>query len=347
VKENSLVGQPNWIPLDKKDFIVRYSCLNSGKYILIVRKLNGFGINNHSFKKIYLIVPPLWYETGWAFVLFMVAALLLIYFYNVYRLRSVNLENARLEEIILTRTNSLENTLRELEESKNQLNSQVHIMSRIMASITHDVQSPLNYIAFVSGDIPDMVEEKQFAKISEIGAIISALSHRTRNMLRDLLNYIKIQVYGKRMYAEEVNLKKLVDDKIGLFESVVAHKGNHFANEIPDTIQVTTDYQLLSIVIHNLIDNAVKYTHQDKIRIYTEARDSKTELIISNPGTGLAREIMERINSPASVSDINHPSNNEGSTGLGLIIVKEVAELIGVRVEVTQTDLTNFHLLFN
>jgi signal transduction histidine kinase len=349
LKQGSAYKPPEWLPLDNKDFTIRYSSLNSGLYTLVIKKQNGFGINNYSYKRVYLIVPQKWYETTWAMSLsFATITLVLIsgaHLYNIYRLKTIKRKNIQLEEIVLSRTNSLENALTELRESKNQLDNQVHIMSRLLASITHDVQSPLNYIAFASGHIPKMVEQQKFDGISEIGTMIAGLSQRTGNMLRDLLNYIKIQVYGKRMVSEEINLRALIDGKLEIFKNVTAYKGILISNQIPDTTQVIYDYHLLSVVIHNLVDNAVKYSDQGEIRIYATDNDSMTELVISNQGIPLAQEIIDLVNSPPD--EFNHPFHSERATGLGLIIVKEVAQLIGIKVHVTQTDITSFHLFLN
>ena len=340
-----------WLPIDNKDFTVRYSSLNSGKYTLIVRKQTGFGINSYTVKKIHLIIPQMWYETAVAIFLFVIALILVltfaVYFYNAYRLKAIKREKAALEEIVLSRTVSLETALNELEQSKSRSDHQVHIMSRILASITHDVQSPLKYIAIASGYIPGMVQKQQFDQISDVGTMITDLSHRTGNMLRDLLDYIKIQVYDKRMSFEQINLKKMVDNNLELFESFAENKGIFLANELADTIQVTSDYQLLAIVVRNLIDNAVKHTHQGEIRISAQTSSSQTELIISNSGLTLAQEKIDLINSPTDVNEISYPFNDERSTGLGLVIVREVAQLIGIKVKVTQTDVTSFYLIFN
>ena len=351
VKQGSDTELASWLPIDNKDFTVRYSSLNSGNYTLIVRKQDGFGINNFSTKRIHLVVPQVWYETTATIVLFAIILILAltfaVYFYNLHRLKAIRREKAELEKIVLSRTVSLKNALKELEKSKNHSDHQVHIMSRMLASITHDVQSPLKFIAIASGYISDMVQEQRYDDVSEAGTMISGLSHQIGNMLRDLLDYIKVQVYGKRMDFEEINLKKLIDLKIDLFQSVVERRGNHFTNELPDNIQVSSDYQLLSIVIHNLIDNAVKYTNQGEIKIFVRTGNNQTELIISNSGIGLAREKMELINLEPNGNEINHAINGERKTGLGLIIIKEVAELIGIRIKVTQTEVTSFHLFFN
>ncbi|MBO9611362.1 MAG: hypothetical protein J7619_01635 [Dyadobacter sp.] len=351
VKQDSYTRQWDWLPIDNRDFIVRYSSLSAGNYTLIVRKQNGFGIDNFDYKKVYIIVPYKWYERSWAIGLFLLSITMLlvvgIYFYNVYRLKAIKRKNAELEATILSRTKSLETAVSELRQSKNQLNHQVHIMSRLVASITHDVQSPLKYITFASGHISKMAKRHEFDQISEVGTMISDLSQRTGNMLRDLLDYIKIQVYGKTVIPEEIYLRALIDSKLEIFDSPGALKRVQFLNEVPDRVRITVDYNLLSIVIHNLLDNAVKYSEQGQIRIHVADNPDKTELVISNHGNPLAQGILDLINSAFDVNELDHHFYNGRTTGLGLIIVKEVTRLIGIEIKATQTDVTSFHLFLN
>ena len=178
--------------------------------------------------------------------------------------------------------------------------------------------------------------------------MISDLSGKSSNLLEDLLDYVKIQVYGNSMHFERINLKRLIDSKLELFKSVIARKGNRVVNEIPDRMEVTSDYLLLSIVVHNLIDNAVKYTSEGEIKVSAKVIDgSITELVISNIGSGIPQKIIDIINAPHGKKFHEHAIRNTKITGLGLLIVKEVADLIGVTLRVDQTDLTSFYLSWN
>jgi hypothetical protein len=81
VNKNAYKEPSAWIPISNKDFTVRYSSLKSGNYVLMIKKLNGFGLNNYTLKKIYFNVPRLWYETIWAYLIFIFVLILAVYFY--------------------------------------------------------------------------------------------------------------------------------------------------------------------------------------------------------------------------------------------------------------------------
>ncbi|WAC09422.1 sensor histidine kinase [Dyadobacter pollutisoli] len=347
VKEGYAVRPTDWIPIPGSDFSITFSNLDPGTHRLIVRKINGFGKNNYTTRTILVIVPPVWYQNWWVRVLFLIGFLFVVYLYNSLRLRNISRENARLEEIVAKRTERLNRALSDIEASKNEMSKQIHMLSRLLASMTHDIQSPLNYIILTSGAIPAMVKKGEVETVAEIGQVISNSSQRMSDLLRGLLDYVKLHVYGNSVQFEDVNLKVLVENKFEIFRSVIALNGNQFLNELPDNLTVSSDYQMLAIMIHNLIDNATKFTSKGVIRVFSETDEQgQVRLMISNTGQGISDELMEVINSPDldGNEDIMRPFGRK--TGLGLLIVKEIAELIQVRLTLTQCPETCFVMTF-
>jgi signal transduction histidine kinase len=106
---------------------------------------------------------------------------------------------------------------------------------------------------------------------------------------------------------------------------------------------------MLAIMVHNLLDNAVKFTHKGTIRV-TVARDTGSGVVmhISNPGAGIPLYVIDIINTPDR-GDTDEEMRPLGrKTGLGLLIVKEVAALIDVKLHVTsEAQQTCFTLQFN
>ncbi|GLU51460.1 ligand-binding sensor domain-containing protein [Dyadobacter frigoris] len=347
VRENAAVNPGAWIPVDEKAFKIEFSNLNSGNYTLIVRKLNGFGINNYTIKKVYFIVPLLWYQTWWANVLMVMLFIAAIYIYFIWKLRNVQVENARLEEVVTRRTTRLNETLKDLEESKNEMSQQVHMLSRLLTSMTHDIQSPLNFIRLTSGNIPKLIEKGQLKDVAMLGEIISDSSRSMSSLLSGLLDYIKAHVYENSLHFEEINLKLLVDEKLEIFKNMITENGSQFRNEISDDTQVYCDYQMLGIMIHNLIDNAAKFTRKGEIRIYFNINNENgRELVISNTTVGVPKEIQDMINAPKKENVTLSALPGQTRTSLGLLIVKEIAALVGVGLRVTQSNVTSFHLIF-
>lgn len=349
VNAGERVQAADWIPIQSNDFSIVFSNLGHGQHTLLVRTVNGFGKDNYTIRKIYVVVPPLWYQTWWAKILLILAIAGGFYLYNSFRLRKISREKSRLEEIVAKRTESLNLALRDVEESKNEMSRQLHMLSRLLASMTHDIQSPLNYIMLTSGSIPTMIDKGELAVVSEIGQVISNSSRRMSDLLRGLLDYIKVHVYGNSIQFEHVALSQLVEGKYELFKTASEQKGNVFLNEVPADLTVASDAQMLAIMVHNLLDNAVKFTQNGKIRVTAEHEaGSGVVMRIANSGAGIPVHVIDIINTPDQdeTDDVVTPFGRK--TGLGLLIVKEVAALIDVRLHVvSEADQTCFTLQFN
>lgn len=261
------VSPQDWIPIQGDDFSMAFSNFNHGKHTLLLRKANGFGKDNYTIRKICVIVPPLWYQTWWAKGLLVVLIIYSFYLYNSFRIRNISREKARLEQVVAKRTESLNAALHDVEASRNELSRQLHMLSRLLTSMTHDIQSPLNYIMLTSGSIPGMVEKGELGVVSEIGQVISNSSRQMSELLRGLLDYIKVHVYGNSIQFEQVNLRTLVAQKYEIFRVASEQKGNTFRNDVPWDVSVSSDVQMLAIMVHNLIDNAVKFTENGVISI--------------------------------------------------------------------------------
>lgn len=335
----------DWVPVPGRDVSITFSTLNSGNYTLFVRKINGFGPSNYKIRKMVIIVAPLWYETWWARLSFAVLVLLAIYGYNLLKLKKVRRENRRLELKVAKRTLDLDRTLKDLKTSNNEVNRQLHVLSRLLTSMTHDFQTPLNYINRTSSEIGPMVRKGQYGLVTEIGDVIANSSQNMSNLMKDLLDYTKANVYGKSLVLEDVNLRKLTIAKYEIFKNVIEQKNNRLVNEIPETMTVHSDFQLLAIIIHNLIDNATKFTRDGLIRVKAEQYEEGLRLTVTNNGTPMPQEIVNLFNQENYRSASGTVSGR--NTGLGLLIVKEIAALIRVRIRVSQTDTTDFELYFS
>ncbi|MCF2445028.1 ATP-binding protein [Dyadobacter sp. CY345] len=345
VKAHTEESAGDWIPIAANETDIRFSSLSSGEYTLLIRKIDGFGFEKYNIKRIHLIVPPRWYETWWAILFYVIALAAAIYGYSRLRLRKIEREKQKLEALVDERTEELNRTMLRLEESKNEMSKKMHVLSRLLASMTHDIQSPLNFVAITSSNIPPLLEAQKIPEVGKISEIIADSTRRMSALLKDLLNYIRVNVYGNRLQFEEIGLRALVEEKFAMFRNMMEMNNTVFTNNIPDDIVINSDLQMVSILIHNLIDNASKFTTNGEVAIYTNLHeDHKVEMVIANTATGIPQHVMNMINTP--MEDKDDPSSSTNKAGLGLLIVKEVSDLVGVSIRVTDSDQTRFHLVF-
>jgi len=347
VPEDAEAGAGDWIPVNDQETDIRFSSLKSGKYVLLIRKADGFGTDQYTLKKIYLNIAPLWYETWWAILLFILLLFAVVYMYNFFRLRNVIRKNQKLETLVQHRTNELSRAMSHLEDSREEMSKKIHVLSRLLTSMTHDIQSPLNFVGITSSNISPLIEAGRLPEVEKIGEMIADSSKRMSILLRDMLNYLRINVYGNRLKFEDIRLRPLAEEKLDMFRNMMDVNNTTFINNIPEEIEVNSDLQMVAIMIHNLVDNASKYTRNGTIEIYADIfEDHKVELVVANTDFGIPQHIVDMINAP-TMEDKPDSATPTNKAGLGLLIVKEVSIMIGVSLHITQTDQTRFHLVFN
>lgn len=340
-----------WIKLTDSNHAIFISNLKYGSYQLVLRKTNGFGIDNYSQKIITLIIQPAYYETNWFFAF--VALLVAFIIYGLIKIRTQYLlvKNSKLELRVTERTNELQQTLKALRLSENNLSWQTYIQERIIAAISHDIRTPLRYLGDANQEL-----YKYIAEISSDDAILEISKSAYESALRmhhqtnNLLEYIKPQLrkLGQSPF-EDVDLYSVVEEKMRIFEDIAKANSTTILNEVRKNFVVLGIRQLCSIVIHNLLDNAVKMTFSGTISIKSEMLGDKAYLIIEDTADGMPEELAEWLSSDDFYLSGSERAVPPQKSGIGLIIVKEMANLlhINVRVETEESKGTKVYLIFD
>ena len=140
------------------------------------------------------------------------------------------------------------------------------------------------------------------------------------------------------MQLAEIKLRDFLEAVTRDWAKRLAGKNLRLELEIPDNFPTLhADERRLEEVVHNLLDNAVKYSHQiGRILIQARAPDQEIVLSICDEGVGIAPVDLPRIFERFYRAD-RARSRELGGTGLGLSIVKHIAQLHGGRVEAAST----------
>lgn len=327
-RQGRLPAASDWLAIDGSDGLISILRLPKGSYTLHARKKNGFGKGNYAYTAMAITVPPLWHETWWFYLLCGLLLIVVVLVTLQIRFRSINKRNVLLENQVSDRTRALTETLVSLEESQSELLTQMQLQSRLIASIAHDVRTPLTSTIIVAGEMRRMIKEQQYDHASMYGENVEEAMLGIKNSLEDLLAYVKTQVYKKKIIKEEVVLWDLIEKNFQLYGKTIKSNPNTFVNDIADATTVFSSPQLLDIIIHNLVDNANKFTENGTIRAYIEQEPHATKLIIEDSGNGMPNELLTWFASPvpSAIPDDYH--------GIGLVIVKEIAPFVSASMQV-------------
>lgn len=199
-----------------------------------------------------------------------------------------------------------------------------NVKSVVFTVISHDLRSPLNALKvftdrILQGKIP---EEKVKEYISEISRDI----HISGNLVDNLLDWSQTQMSGYRTHIQSVDLKSLVDGVVAKSMIQINGKGISLEQDIPEGATVKADAELTTIIIRNLLNNAIKFTPSGN-PVYISFQPETRTLLLRDTGIGMDAGVLEKIYQN-SLKVTTPGTANEKGTGFGLMISKSFATLM-------------------
>jgi two-component system cell cycle sensor histidine kinase PleC len=200
-----------------------------------------------------------------------------------------------------------------------------------LANMSHELRTPLNAILGFSDIIAnERLGSMSMPRYKEYAGDINASGTHLLNIINDILDIAKIES-GKMEIAPAIIDARVVLDSAITFVAGRARERHqtvelHVADDAPLPY---ADERALTQIAINLLSNAIKFTQEGgHIDIFAHGRDGGFELCVSDNGPGIAQEQQENIFKPFNQID-NRYSRNAGGTGLGLSLVRGLAELHG------------------
>lgn len=227
----------------------------------------------------------------------------------------------------------------------NELNEMEQYQHNFIANVSHDFRSPLTSIkgyleAILDGTIPQELYHKYLhIVISET----ERLNKLTQGMLT--LNSLDSKGYLTRT---NFDINRTIKDTAATFEGTCSAKGITFDLTFADNIQmVYADLGKIQQVLYNLIDNAIKFSHEDSvIYIQTSIRYEKIFISVKDTGIGIPKDSQKKIFERFYKTDLSRGKDKKG-TGLGLAIIKEIIQAHGENIDVVSTEGVGTEFIFS
>ena len=225
---------------------------------------------------------------------------------------------------------------RSLNDLASQLQSNDETQRKFIANVAHDFRSPLTSIkgyleAMVDGVIPPENQEKYMN-------IIIGETERLTNLTQSMLSLNSLDEARMGLELSRFDIVALIRSVCETFEGVCGKRGISFdlifgAPQIP----VRADYGRIGQALHNLIDNAIKFSYDGGlIRIRVQELGEKAAVSIKDFGQGIAKEDLAKIWTRFFKADASRGKDKRG-TGLGLSITKEIIAAHGETIDVVST----------
>ncbi len=206
---------------------------------------------------------------------------------------------------------------------------------RFFSIIAHDLRSPFNSFLGYTELMTDESDNLTTKEIRQYAMLIRKSAVSLFGLLENLLEWARLQQNNIKTEKSLIALSKLISGSIHVLDEVARKKEITITNNIEKTIEVHVDEKMISSVFRNLISNAIKFTpHGGRITINAkELPGNFLEVRVSDTGIGIPVDHIPklfRIDEKISAQG----TDNEPSTGLGLILCKEFVEKHGGQIRV-------------
>jgi len=301
----------DWV-ITNKQRIANYTNLRPGNYMFKVKSTNSDGIWVDNERILRIEITPSFWQTGWAYLMYIILFITVLFIafrilFTFYRLK----DRVKMEH------------------------EQTEMKTRFFTDISHEIRTPLTMIVspveniIESGEAPPEVN-------SQLQLVLKN-ANRMLRMVNQILDFRKIQ--KQKLHIEETEIGEYVTEVCNSFSKTAQAQGISFAvrnNAKGEKLWIDRDN--IEKLVYNLLSNAIKYTPTGKsieVRIDTIRKDNMIALRVKDEGQGMTKDVQNKL---FTRFESFNKDKNKPSTGIGLSIVKEVADKHHAKIQVESEE---------
>ncbi len=224
----------------------------------------------------------------------------------------------------------------DLENARKAADKANQAKSDFLASMTHEIRTPLNGISGMAQALDILAQNLGHTKMKEMVDVLSDSTETLINLVNDILDISKIEAGQMDLNPHNENLRGFMTRLHKSFLHTAENKGLKLTllvdSRVPDTL--IFDPLRVRQCVSNLLSNALKFTHKGEIKIAVGYETiepgtiGEVTIYVSDTGIGISPEQQSRLFQKFSQAD-RSTSQIYGGTGLGLVISRRLARLMG------------------
>lgn len=297
-----------WQYTDAERRFAYYNNLPSGTYTFQLKATNENGVWSGYIRELTVVVLPPFWATWWAYLLYVLFALAIgFFFYRMAKNRMLLRNELR---------------LRQMEKAKaEELN---HAKLQFFTNITHELLTPLTIISATVDEL-----KQQAPTHNELYAVMNSNIQRLIRLLQQILEFRKAETGNLRLRVSPGDIAAFVKREAESFQPLVKKRKIHFSVLCdPESIIGYFDTDKLDKILYNLLSNASKYNKEGGFIQVTLSYDNNRDFVllkIKDNGEGISKEKQKTLFRRFYEGD--YRKFNTIGTGIGLSLTKDLVEL--------------------
>jgi signal transduction histidine kinase len=326
----------DWYYTDASHLSVTYTNLNPGAYIFRVKASNNDGIWNENGTEIKVFIRPPFWKTRWAYIVYFIFIVGLIYLFRAYLLYQYKLKTKiEIERINAKKTHELD-----------------QMKLDFFGNISHEFRTPLTLISGPLDYFFERQSELNWEQDHKYFSLMKRNVDRLLHMVNKVLDIRKLDSGFLNIYLKNDDIIRFVKSLTASFDIKANQKNIRFSTIFhQERYDTWFDSEVFDKIVFNLLSNAFKYTPDyGKISIETIVLEQESEIwksekecyelrpssdllkmIIKDNGIGIPVEQQEKIFDRYYQAD-NHSSRSGGS-GIGLALVRELIDMVDGKIK--------------
>lgn len=241
-------------------------------------------------------------------------------------------QNQILETKVKERTLELEKQNIELIAAKEKAEASDKLKSAFINNISHEIRTPLNGILGFGQILTeeDLTQQEREA----YSDMLNQSSMRLINTVTNIMDIAMLSSGNQKVFVNEFDPQKTIHDVISKFTVPCKEKGIELSllpSSLDSSIKLKTDNDLFGKILFQLVDNAVKFTHEGTINIGVEEHPNELHFFVKDTGIGISEEKQQQV-FDSFIQEDNATTRKYEGNGIGLSIAKGFTELLNGKI---------------
>ncbi|HOW59164.1 MAG TPA: PAS domain S-box protein [Candidatus Omnitrophota bacterium] len=212
------------------------------------------------------------------------------------------------------------------QKAENELRETMAMKAEFISIVSHELRTPLTPIKEGASLILEGVAGEINEKQRHLLTIVKISADRLHRLIDDVLDFQKLESNKMPFFIQKNDLSEVIHEVYMTMVLMTQQKGLDFVPEIePDLPKINFDRDKIAQVLTNLINNAIKFTEQGRIRVKAKYEDNMAHVTVEDTGPGIRHEDISKLF--RSFQQLETAREKKiGGTGLGLAICKDIIQ---------------------